>query len=259
MFSYCKIFALLISMLALSACVSAPDISHTTLSSIEGLSDQKAGRARFKAKRDLTGLNEVTRLYLHPAVLATGEHTRYVLNDKERQIVLSEIEAQMCFELSERYEIVKEQTKSDAEIKMAVTWFEPTGAAASGVAAVAGQFIPGPVGLRLPGSLGGLGAEAEMLRDNQQIAAIIWARRAQAVGTDTPSLSRLGDALQFAEPFADEAARIMSPEPAPAKRTYTKDNDPCSKYGSRIDAGGIAARVITGLYAPTERDPYDQP
>lgn len=259
MLSYFKMPALFVVALTLSACVSAPDISHTTLSSIDGLSDQTSGRARFKAKRDLAGLGEIKRVYLHPAALATGEHTRYVLSDKERQIVLSELEAQMCFELSERYEITYDQTSSDAAVKMAITWFEPTGAAASGVAAVAGQFIPGPIGLRLPGSLGGLGAEAEMLRDNQQIAAIIWARKAQAVGTDTPSLSRLGDALQFAEPFADEAARVMSPEPVPAKRTYTKDNDPCSKYGSRIDAGGIAARAITGLYSPAERDSDGEP
>ncbi|GGZ37951.1 DUF3313 family protein [Asticcacaulis endophyticus] len=259
MLSHCKPAVILMCVIGLSGCTSAPDISHSTLSSLEGFSDQKTGRARFKAKRDVSSLNEVKRIYLHPAKLTTGEHTRYVLTDKEKRVVLGEIEAQLCFELSERYEIMTTQTESDAEIHSAVTWFEPTGAAASGVAAVAGQFIPGPIGLRLPGSLGGLGAEAEMIRDDQQVAAIIWARRAQTVGTDTPSLSRLGDALQFAEPFADEAARIMSPEPAPAKRTYSRDTDPCLKHGSRVDAGGIAARIVTGLYAPTDRDADSEP
>ena len=34
-----------------------------------------------------------------------------------------------------------------------------------------------------------------------QVAALAWARNANVVGTDSPSLSRVGDALQMAEPF----------------------------------------------------------
>ncbi|MDC7674851.1 DUF3313 family protein [Asticcacaulis machinosus] len=247
------LFPAVLSSFGLIGCVSAPVTTHTTLSATQDLSPGKAGRAQIKEKRNIPLLNTVSKVYIHPTKLAIGQHTRYSLSDKERNIVLNEIEAQICFELSERYEIVSNKDVSSAEVYSAVTWFEPTGAAASGAAAVAGQFIPGPIGLRLPGSLGGLGAEAEMIKDGSQIAAIVWARRAQAIGTDTPSLSRLGDALQFAEPFADEAARIMSPDPLPPKREYTKHTDPCAQYGGRIDGRGFVTKAITGLYNPTQR------
>jgi hypothetical protein len=72
------------------------------------------------------------------------------------------------------------------------------------VAAVANAFIPGPGTVRVPGTTGGLAAEAELLdARGGQAAAIAWARNANVLGTDSPSLSRVGDALQMAEPFAD--------------------------------------------------------
>ena len=42
--------------------------------------------------------------------------------------------------------------------------------------------------------------------DGRQLAAMTWTRNATPIGTDNPSLSRVGDALQFVEPFADDAA-----------------------------------------------------
>lgn len=239
--------------LGLAACASAPDGHDSSLSSTEQLKPGKSGRTTTREYRDTAALNQVKRVYLHPTQLATGKTTRYVLKDNEKALVLTEVEAQLCFELAERYEMVSDRTQSDAEVHSAVTWFEPTGTAGSGAAAVANFFIPGPLGIRLPGSLGGLGAEAEMKVKDRQVAAIVWARQAQALGTDSPSLSRLGDALQFAEPFGDDAARVMSPEPLPPSRSYTSATDPCAAYGGRINETGFIIDRVTGLYVPATR------
>lgn len=248
-----KPFALLATLALLGGCTSVPHRNATTLSSTEGLANGKSGRASIMEKRDVAAINLVKKVYIQPVRLMTGEAPRYILKAEERQAVLSEVEAQLCFELSERYEIVSSPGASDAVVRSAVTWFEPTGATASGASAVAGFFIPGPIGLRVPGSLGGLGAEAEMLANNKQVAAIVWARRAQAIGTDSPSMSRVGDALQFAEPFGDDAARVMSPTPLPKKRTYKTENDPCARFGGRIHETGMVTSAVTGLYTPVDR------
>lgn len=239
--------------LTLTACAGAPTGNVSSLSSTEQLKPGKSGRTTTREYRDTQALNQVKRVYLHPTRLATEDTTRYALKDNEKTLVLTEVEAQLCFELAERYEMVGDPAQSDAEVHSAVIWFEPTGAAGSGAAAVANFFIPGPLGVRLPGTLGGLGAEAEMKVAERQVAAVIWARQAQALGTDSPSLSRLGDALQFAEPFGDDAARVMSPEPLPAQRKYTTTTDPCAAYGGRINETGFIIDRVTGLYVPATR------
>ncbi|EGF92996.1 hypothetical protein ABI_14350 [Asticcacaulis biprosthecium C19] len=242
-----------VTTLLLGGCASAPLTTASTLSSADQLTPGKTGRTTTREYRDGPALAQVKRVYLHPTELVTGDAARYTLKDDERELVLAEVEAQLCFELAERFELVREPGQSDAEVTSAVTWFEPTGTAGSGAAAAVNFFIPGPLGVRLPGTLGGLGGEAEMTAGKRQIAAIVWARQAQAVGTDSPSLSRLGDALQFAEPFADDVARVMSPDTLPQPRTYTAANDPCAAYGDRIQAAGFIFDKVTGVYVPSGR------
>ena len=240
--------------LVLGACATAAPDRSGFLSGYESLQARdNGGRAKVREFRDAPRLSPVRRVAITPAVLSEGADSRSPLTAPERQAVLREIDAQLCFELSERFEIVTAD-QADADVRAAVTWFEPTGRLASAASAASGFLIPGPIGLRAPGTLGGLGVEAEMraTSDQRQIAAIAWARRAMAVGTDTPSLSRLGDALQFAEPFADAAAAIMTPEGLKSRSIDAKA-DPCKAYGDRFQPGGLAARIITNLYVPDSR------
>ena len=119
------------------------------------------------------------------------------------------------------------------------------------MSAAAAFFIPGPLDLRAPGTLGALGVESEMIAgDGRQIAAVAWARQANAIGTDAPSLARAGDALQFAEPFADDVAKAMAPGSDREPRRYDASGDPCRAYGPRLRAGSFAAKLITNLYVP---------
>jgi hypothetical protein len=240
--------------LTLGACATAAPDRSGFLSGYDTLQPRKnPGRAEIREYRDATALKTVQKVRLTPTVLAEGADRRSPLTPEERLVVLREIDAQLCFELSERFEIVGTEP-ADADVRAAVTWFEPTGRLASAASAASAFLIPGPIGLRVPGTLGGLGVEAEMRAavDDRQIAAVAWARQAMAVGTDDPSLSRLGDALQFAEPFADAAAATMTPDGSKPRDIKGKA-DPCKAYGDRFQPGGMAAKFITKLYVPDSR------
>lgn len=253
--------ALSLTGLALSACATAAPHRSGFLSDYEPLKARDgARRAAIREYRDAEALKAVKRVTIAPTVLTDGADARAPLTPEERYAVLREIDAQLCFELSERFEIVP-PAEADAEARAAVTWFEPTGRLASAASAASSFLIPGPLGLRAPGTLGGLGVEVELraLPAKRQIAAMAWARRAMAVGTDNPSLLRTGDALQFAEPFADAAAALMTPEGLKSRSIDGKD-DPCKAFGDRVQAGNFVAQKVIKLYIPDQRgEPAPQP
>jgi hypothetical protein len=236
----------------LSACATAPTPDAGYLSRYDNLGGRGDGlRASVREWADPEALKTVSSVRIAPTVLLPGADRSGVLTPAEQRGLLRELDAQLCFELSERFAIAGPDALADAEVRSAVTWFLPTGRAASAASAAAAFFIPGPLDLRAPGTLGALGAEAEMTTaDGRQIAVIAWARQANAIGTDAPSLMKTGDALQFAEPFADDAARVMTPTPAPATPRFDPGQDPCRAYGPRIRAGSFVTKMITNLYVP---------
>lgn len=231
-------------LLALTACAS-PATRSGFLSTYDGLSPASGQvRAKVETRQDTGALAQVRKVSIAPTILAADAPW---LNEAERRLLLREIDAQLCFELSERYEIAPADAEAH-QVRAAVTAVEPTGRVSSAASAAAAFFIPGPLGLRAPGTLGALSAEAEMMDDKAQIAAISWSRAATAVGTDDPSLSRVGDAMQFAEPFADAAAKTMTAQ-GRKSRDIAKP-DPCAQFGPRFRAEGFAASMATGLYVP---------
>jgi hypothetical protein len=238
----------LLPLLALAACATPADRSGL-LTSYEGLTPREGTvRAKVAERRDAAALAAVKRVALAPARLSDGEGAAW-LTPAERTLLLRELDAQLCFEFSERYEIAAVPEAADAQVRTFVTAVRPTGRVGSAVSAASSFFIPGPIGLRVPGGLGGLAAEAEMLDARErQLAAVTWSRAATFVGTDNPSLSRIGDALQFVEPLADATAAAMT---APGAKTHGPPRpDPCAAYGPRIRPEGWLARFATGLYIP---------
>lgn len=241
-----RVPVLVLAALSLGACASAGTRSGF-LSSYEGLTEREGTvRVAIAERRDAEALKAVGAVAIEPTTLLAGEATAW-MTPQERDVLLREVDAQLCFELSERYRIASDSP--DATVRAAVAAVRPTGRFASAASAAAGFFIPGPLGLRAPGTTGALAMEAEMLGpDARQLAAITWNRAATPIGTDTPSLSRIGDALQFAEPFADDAAKALS---APERKSGpVGDPDPCAAYGPRFRPEGWAAKFATGLYVP---------
>jgi hypothetical protein len=244
--------ALALCLLApLAACASAPRAPSGFLSSYDGLTPRTDTlRASIRESRKAEMISAVRKVAIEPAVFTPDADAAW-MTPAERALLLREVDAQMCFELSERYDLVQPGAEDAHRVRTAVTAVRPTGRVASAASAAAAFFIPGPLGLRAPGTLGGLSAEAEMLSpSDQQVAAIAWTRTANAVGTDNPSLSRVGDALQFVEPFADSAAAAMTPQGLKPRRV-SGTTDPCARFGPRFRAGGLAAKIGTGLYVPS--------
>jgi len=233
--------------LGLVACQTAPAGNSGFLSSYDGLVEREDTlRASIRERRDDARAATVERVFLEPSVLVgtVGEG----LTDAERSQVLREVDRQVCYEVSERFTVVDGPTGA-ARLRTGVTGIGATGQAGSGVAAVANVLIPGPGTVRVPGTTGGLSAESELVVGrNDQVAALAWSRFANVLGTDSPSLSRVGDALQMAEPYGDAVGDAISPKDRAVRDIANPD--PCARYGPRTQAAGFVTRVITGVYVP---------
>ena len=239
---------LLVSALALAACQTAPAANAGFLQSYDGLQTKEGTlRVSVRDRRDDTAAQAVERVFIEPSVLTAGAADGIAPADVA--LVLGEVDRQVCYEVSERFTVVSEPTADAARVRAAVTRIVPTGATASGAAAVANFFIPGPIGVRAPGTTGTLAAEAELIAvGGTQVAALAWARSANVVGMDTPSLSRVGDALQFAELFGDQVGDSFAPKDRKVRDIAAPD--PCERFGPRNQAGGFITRAVTGLYVP---------
>jgi len=233
--------------LALTACQTAPAADAGFLSRYDGLvTREDTIRASIRQRRDETEAAGIERLFLDPAVLVGAAGAG--LSEAERAQVLREVDRQICYEVSERFDLASTATGA-ARLRTGVVDIRPTGAAGSGVAAIANMLIPGPGTFRVPGTTGGLAVESELLgADGTQIAALAWARNANTLGTDSPSLSRVGDALQLAEPLGDEIGDTISPPDRAVRAIPTPD--PCALFGARTQPVGFVTRVVTGLYVP---------
>lgn len=233
----------------LAACASAPAPNSGFLSRYDQMPARTdTVRASIRERQDTPALSQVRKVAISPTVYAPGAAVDW-MTDAERKALLREVDAQLCFELTKRYDLAGLDVADAHKVRAAVIGVEPTGRFASAASAAASFFIPGPLGVRAPGTTGALAVEAEMLAPKgDQVAAISWRRTAKPVGTDNPSLSRIGDALQFAEPFADAAARTMTAKDRKTRRVA--DPDPCAGYGARIRPEGFLAKFATGLYVP---------
>lgn len=239
---------LLASALALAACQTAPAANAGFLQSYDGLQTKEGTlRVSVRDRRDDAAAQGVERVFIEPSVLTAGAADGIAPADVA--MVLGEVDRQVCYEISERFTVLPTPAPDAARVRTAVTRIAPTGSVGSGASAVANFFIPGPIGVRPPGTTGMLAAEAELvIEDGTQVAALAWARSANVVGMDTPSLSRVGDALQFAELFGDQVGDSFAPEDRKVREIATPD--PCERFGPRNQPGGFITRAVTGLYVP---------
>jgi hypothetical protein len=239
--------------LAAAACQTTPSSSPGFLSSYEGLGSAKPGSSRLQKKRDEARVRSIARVYIEPSVLRVDAGTP--LRPEEQAMVQAEVDRQLCYQVSERFDLAPAPAPDVARLRTAIVGISPTGRAGSAVSAAAGFFIPVPfVKFRAPMSTGGLAMESEILAaDGGQAAALTWSRSAQVVGKLDPSLSPVGDALQLAKPFGRAVRDTFTIKPK--KKRAVPDPDPCALYGPRKDAGrfvkGMLVNIGTGLYVPS--------
>lgn len=246
-----------LAALGLAACQTAPVANSGFLTSYDGLTTREdTVRASIRERRDEAAAQGVERVFIEPAALGAGAAEG--LSERDIALVLGEVDRQICYEVSERFTVIDAAAADAARLRAVVTAVRPTGAAGSVLSAAAGFFIPGPINVRAPGATGGLAAEVELLApDGRQVAALAWGRNATVLGTENPSLSSVGDALQLAEPFGDAVGNALAPTDRAVRPIA--DPDPCARFGPRTRPEGVLARFATGLYVPQLSGAQSQP
>lgn len=139
------------------------------------------------------------------------------LTGPQLQLVSNSIDRTLCQQLSARFEVMPRGRPADLIIQAVITRLTPTDTTAAGVSVAAGiggkvvaaaSGIPVPMP-RVPFGLGSLTVEAEAkdATDNQR-AALIWARGADALTTDA-RVAEEGDAHTLASRFSEDFAKLL--------------------------------------------------
>lgn len=230
-----------------AACQSMPTERSGYLSSYQGLAEAKPGK-----RRDEAASEAIRRVYIEPTVLRLNARTP--IKPSDQALVRQELDRQLCYKLSRRFEIAPRPEAEAAHVRAAIAHIAPTNPGGSAATAAASFFIPVPIlKVRPPGISGGLVAEAELVApDGRQVAAITWSKSTEGLSNMDPSLSPVGDALQLSEKFADAAGKAFAAK-ARKKHAVPKP-DPCARFGARIGGravGGVLLGFGTGLYAPS--------
>lgn len=231
----------------LAACQSMPAQRTGYLSSYEGMAEAKPAK-----RRDEAASGAIRRVYIEPTVLRLNARTP--IKPSDQVLVRQEIDRQLCYKLSRRFEIAPRPDADTARVRAAVAHIAPTNRSGSAATAAVSYFIPVPiVKFRAPGISGGLVAEAELVTpDGRQAAAIAWSKSTEGISNMDPSLSPVGDALQLSEKFADAAGKAFAAKAS--KKHAVPKPDPCARFGARIGGralGGMLVGFGTGLYAPS--------
>ena len=185
-------------------------------------------------------------------MLAPNVTTR--LSEKEKAMVLHELDRQICFEVSERFAIVPAPAPDAGTVRTVITRLRSASRAASAASAVGGFFVPIPVAkFRVPFTTGGLAIESELLAPGgKQASALIWTKNVGAIGRIKPSLSRAGDAIQLSEPLGDAVGKTFASKSR--SKIEIGEADPCARFGPRTNiARTLAIGAVgfgTGLYMP---------
>ncbi len=239
--------AMLGAVSALAACQSMPTERSGYLSSYSGLAEAKPGK-----RRDEAASEAIRRVYIEPTVLRLNARTP--IKPSDQAMVRQEIDRQLCYKLSRRFEIAPQPEEGAARVRAAVAHIAPTNPGGSAATAAASFFIPVPIlKVRPPGISGGLVAEAELVApDGRQAAVITWAKSTEGISNMDPSLSPVGDALQLSEKFADAAGKAFAAKAS--KKHAVPKPDPCARFGPRIGARAVGGMIMgfgTGLYTPS--------
>ncbi|WP_421738841.1 DUF3313 family protein [Caulobacter sp.] len=242
-----------LSMLAAASQTLPAHASHPSVSSAAPVDPMsKAKKTAAKVERDDAAADAIKRVYIEPSVLEISADTPITAGDQD--MVGWEIDRQLCFKISQRFEIAATPDPDAGLIRTRIVAIKPTSKVGSAATAAASFFIPAPVSIRGRAISGGLTVETILTAPGGSLAAqITWTKSVGGLSRVGPSLSPVGDALQLADPFAKAVSKAFAAKES-VKRRIGKP-DPCARFGPRRTAGrivgGVLADLGTGLYVPS--------
>lgn len=202
--------------LTMAGCAAASLTESGRLTSYAALkpSDGVLTKARvFADKRSLAAAKHVSIM----PTLVDERASAAGLTAQQLRLVSNAIDRAVCRDLSRRFVIVAEGQPADLVVQAVITRIEKTDTLAAGASVVTGfggkvagavTGIPLPVP-RIPLGMGSLTVEAEArTREKRQVAALVWARGADAVTTGA-RVAEEADAHTLANAFAPDFAKLV--------------------------------------------------
>jgi hypothetical protein len=232
-----KVWAVAGALIGLTACSTLPEPTGQ-LSGYSNLDKSKGVVARYKTFANHDGLAEYKRIHIRPVVITASAAAK--AGDANLNLVSNAIARDMCNALAGYYQIVDQAGADSLELAAFVTDFSPTSAKASAASSAIGFFSPVS---RLPIGLGLLSAEAEVLSpDGQQLASLVWSRKANLL--DTGGLSQISDAYAFSGGFSSAFVKVLKPVKSPVKSNLSAAPKPGSKaFEQQKAVNGAACKV----------------
>lgn len=239
-------------LLSISAGCATQSPTRTGFISTDQPLERASGnvRAQVDVRTDPTRLATIERVRIEPSIVGAGVSLPSTISPQNVELVLSEINKQMCFSLSRHFDIASAMDAAPSTmVRAAITGIQETSSGASVVSATLSRLIPGPGSVRLPIGRGGLSMEAsaDLPDTGGEAAAMAWSRGA-GIAFDKGSLSQVGDAHRYAADFAETFAELLAgPD---AKKRDIPTPDPCLSFGPRVDYGNSALGIGLGLHMP---------
>ncbi|TLX08857.1 DUF3313 domain-containing protein [Rhizobium sp. MHM7A] len=204
---------------AAAGCAAVPLEEAHTLVSYDGLTSNNGKITKAKLKVDQKDLAAAKTIYIQPTTVSPQAGSS-IKKPSESALVANVISRALCVGVSDRFQVVDRRENADVIVHATITRIMPTNAGMAGVSTAtslgASLVVPVPVP-RLPVGLGGLAVEAEATaRDGRQVAAMVWAKGANAI-TTSARVSQVGDAYSLASGFGSDFSKMLVTGKTPYK------------------------------------------
>jgi len=209
----------------LPGCATAPLVRGAGLSSYDGLapSDGKITKSSLHVRKDQV----LAAKTINIIPTAFPPNVAPKLSNEQRALVANAVNRALCISLSDRFNVVTQDTPADLTVRAAVTQATETDEVAAGISAATsigmsfidtGTSVPIPVP-RIPIGLGDLSIEAEAVDPSgRQQAAMLWGRGA-TMFFSSPKASKASDAYDLAGAFGNDFAHLLIKGESPFKTT----------------------------------------
>jgi Protein of unknown function (DUF3313) len=198
-----------------AGCATAPLERSGSLASYDNLTTSDGLLTKSQVRVSRTDVLGARSARIEPTAFAVAAVIE-PFSDEQRSLIANAVNRELCFALSERFQIAAPMETADLSVRAVITHIAPTDAVAAGVSVVTNVVpsvvapgVPIPPVPRLPIGLGSLSVEAEARdRSGGQKAAMVWARGANSF-TSAPRVSSDGDAYDLATAFGDDFGKLL--------------------------------------------------